>query len=53
VYLDGQMYGDASTLKNISANVVESIRLYRAWEATTKFGARNVAGVIEVLSKTH
>lgn len=52
VYLDGQMYGDASTLKNISANVVASIRLYRAWEATTKFGASNMGGVIEVITKT-
>jgi hypothetical protein len=52
VYLDGQIYGDASTLKNISATHIASIRLYRAWEATTKFGANNVAGVIEVITKT-
>jgi hypothetical protein len=52
VYLDGQLYGDLSTLRNISASNVSSIRLYRAWEASTKFGAKNVAGVIEVLSKT-
>ena len=52
VYLDGQVYGNPSTLKNISAKHVASIRLYRAWEATTKFGASNVGGVIEVISKT-
>ncbi len=52
VYLDGQVYGNPSTLKNISARHVASIRLYRAWEATTKFGASNVGGVIEVISKT-
>jgi len=51
VYLDGQVYGNTSTLKNISAKHVASIRLYRAWEATTKFGASNVGGVIEVLTK--
>lgn len=52
VYLDGQVYGDASSLKNISAKHIASIRLYRAWEATTKFGASNMAGVIEVVTKT-
>ncbi|MEO8620050.1 MAG: Plug domain-containing protein [bacterium] len=52
VYLDGQMYGDVSTLKNISAKTIGSIRLYRAWDASTKFGAHNVGGVIEVISRT-
>lgn len=52
VYLDGQMYGNISTLKNISARQIASIRLYRAWEATTKFGASNVGGVIDVITKT-
>lgn len=52
VYLDGQVYGNPSTLKNISAKHIASIRLYRAWEATTKFGASNVGGVIEVTTKT-
>jgi hypothetical protein len=52
VYLDGQVYGNPSTLKNISAKHVASIRLYRAWEASTRFGASNVGGVIEVLTKT-
>ena len=52
IYLDGVMYGPVASLRNIPASTVATIRLYRAWEATTKFGAQNVAGVIEVISKT-
>jgi hypothetical protein len=52
VYLDGMQYGPIASLRNIPANQIARIRLYRAWEASTKFGAYNSAGVIEVISKT-
>ena len=52
VYLDGMQFGPIASLRNIPASQIASIRLYRAWEASTKFGAQNVAGVIEVISKT-
>ncbi len=52
VYLDGMQFGPTASLRNIPANTVASIRLYRAWEATTKFGTGNIAGVIEVISRT-
>ena len=52
VYLDGMQFGPVTSLRNIPANQIATIRLYRAWEASTKFGAQNVAGVIEVISKT-
>jgi hypothetical protein len=51
VYLDGVRYGPVSSLRNIPAIQVAQIRLYRGWEATTKFGTGNVAGVIEVISR--
>jgi hypothetical protein len=51
VYLDGVKYGPVSSLRNIPANQVAQIRLYRAWEASTRFGTGNVAGVIEVISR--
>ena len=51
VYLDGMQYGPIASLRHIPANQIARIRLYRAWEASTKFGASNVAGVIEVISK--
>jgi hypothetical protein len=51
VYLDGQEFGPITTLRTIPASQVASIRLYRAWEATTKYGSRNMSGVIEVSTR--
>lgn len=51
VYVDGIEYGPMTSLQNIPASQVASIRLYRAWEATTKFGMGKPAGVIEVITK--
>jgi hypothetical protein len=51
VYLDGMQFGPTASLRNIPAITVASIRLYRPWEATTKFGTGNAAGVIEVISR--
>jgi len=51
VYLDGVEYGPMTSLQNIPAAHVASIRMYRAWEATTKFGMGKTAGVIEVITK--
>ena len=51
VYLDGQEFGPINTLKNIPATQIATIRLYRAWEATTKFGAGNMGGVIAIDTK--
>jgi hypothetical protein len=51
VYLDGQQYGPLSTLRNIPASQVSTIRLYRSWEATTKFGTGNMGGVIAITTR--
>jgi hypothetical protein len=51
VYLDGQEYGPISTLRNIPASQIANIRLYRSWEATTKFGSGNMGGVIAVTTR--
>jgi len=51
VYLDGIEYGLLTSLQNIPASHIASIHLYRAWEATTKFGMGKTAGVIEVITK--
>ncbi len=48
VYLDDQAFGPILSLRSIPANHVVAIRLYRAWEATTKFGSGNMGGVIAV-----
>lgn len=51
VYLDDQIFGPISSLRNIPASQVAYIRLYRSWEATTKYGQGNMGGVIAVATK--
>ena len=51
VYVDNQYYGDISTLRTISASVVETIKFYNASEAEYAFGRGNMAGVISILTK--
>ena len=51
VYVDGQEYGSVTMLRNIPSSQVATIRLYRAWEATTKFGTGNMGGVIAVTTR--
>ena len=51
VYVDEQKYGEITVLENIPAQQVASIHLYRAWEATTKYGTGNTAGVIAVTTR--
>ena len=51
VYVDGQEFGPIGTLRNIPASQVSTIRLYRSWEATTKFGGGNMGGVIAVTTR--
>ncbi|MBA2687375.1 MAG: hypothetical protein H0U64_04670 [Gemmatimonadaceae bacterium] len=51
VYLDDQLFGLVNALKQIPATQVAEIRLYRAWEATTKYGTGNMGGVIAIFSR--
>ncbi len=51
VYVDGLPYGTLSSLRTIPAEQVDEIRLYRGWEATTKYGTGNMAGVIAVTTR--
>jgi outer membrane receptor protein involved in Fe transport len=51
VYVDGQRFGPIGSLLSIPALDVESIRLYRSWDATTKFGSGNMGGVIAVTTR--
>ncbi|HLE57455.1 MAG TPA: hypothetical protein VJB15_10250 [Rhodothermia bacterium] len=51
VYVDEQPYGAVSSLRTIRAGQVAEIRLYRAWEATTRFGTGNMDGVIAVTTR--
>jgi len=51
VYVDGQEFGPLSSLRSIPASQVSVIRLYRPWEATTKFGTGNMGGVIAITTR--
>jgi hypothetical protein len=48
VYLDGLAYGDINSLRNIDSSQLIEVRMYQAWEAQTKFGLGNNAGVIAI-----
>lgn len=51
VYVDEQPFGPISSLRTIPADEITEIRLYRAWEATTKYGMGNMGGVILVTTR--
>lgn len=53
VFLDGQAYGDISTLKTIAGYNVGSVQYYDVTQAGARFGIKGGAsGVIEVMSKS-
>ena len=51
VYVDEQRYGDINVLPTIPAEVIATIRLYRAWDATTHYGINNASGVISITTR--
>jgi hypothetical protein len=51
VYVDGQQYGDLSTLRSIASAQIREIRYYSASDAMTKFGMQAGGGAIEILTK--
>lgn len=51
VYVDEQRYGDFSILATIPAAVIATIRLYRSWDATTRYGMNNMGGVIAITTR--
>ena len=51
VYVDEQAFGPIASLRNIPASQIAVIRLYRSWEATTRYGQGNMGGVIAISTK--
>ena len=51
VYVDEMFYGDATTLRAISASTIETIKFYNAAEAQLHYGRGNMAGVIAIVTK--
>ena len=51
VYVDGLLYGDINSLRNLDANHIGEVRMYQAAEAQTKFGTGNHSGVIAITTR--
>lgn len=51
VFMDGQQYGDLSSLKNIPAGQIHEIRYYGASDAMTKFGMQANGGAIDISTR--
>jgi hypothetical protein len=51
VYVDNNRYGDAESLRSISASSIAVLRYYSASEAQTKWGSGHPGGAIEVVTK--
>ena len=52
VFVDGQLYGELNSLRNIQAYHVDHIRYYDVTEAGAKFGVKaGIGGAIEVTSR--
>lgn len=51
VYVDGMRYGTIDALRAIPATQIASIRLYRSWDATTRYGTGNMGGVIAITTR--
>jgi outer membrane cobalamin receptor len=51
VFVDDQAFGPLVSLRNIPAGQIETIRLYRAWEAQTKYGTGLMGGAIAIRTK--
>ena len=48
VFVDDQPFGGIAMLRSIPAGQIATIRLYRAWEASTRFGTGHMGGVIAI-----
>jgi hypothetical protein len=48
VFVDDQAFGPLASLKTIPAIQIETIRLYRAWEAQVKYGTGLLGGAIAI-----
>ena len=51
VYVDGLRFGSIEALRGIPAEEIRTIRLYRSWDATTRYGNGNASGVIAVTTR--
>ena len=51
VYVDGQLYGDAETLRQLDIREIQEMRYMSASDATTRYGTNHTAGAILVVTR--
>jgi hypothetical protein len=51
VFVDGQQYGDLTTLRNVVSSQIREIRYYSAADAMTRFGMQAGGGAIDIRTK--
>ena len=51
VYMDGQRYGDITSLRGVLASQVREIHYYDSASGSARFGMQNTGGVIDLLTK--
>jgi len=51
VYLDGQRFGDADQLRNLTLSGVKEVRFYSVSEAQQRFNVKDLESVINVVTK--
>jgi hypothetical protein len=51
VFVDGQLYGDLTTLRNLVTPQIREIRYYSASDAMTRFGMQAGGGAIDIRTK--
>lgn len=51
VYVDGMRFGSIDALRSIPADQIATIRLYRSWDAATRYGVGNMGGVIAITTR--
>jgi hypothetical protein len=51
VFLDGQYFGEVTSLRNIVANQIHEIRYLSGPDAVSKYGMRFGSGTVDVRSK--
>jgi len=52
VFVDGQRYGDVSSLEGLEVNTISEIRYLNASQAQSRFGTGFPQGVIAITSRT-
>ncbi len=51
IYVDGQLYGEAESLRTLDTREIQELRYMSASDATTRYGTNHTAGAILVVTR--